>query len=272
MLFGFLFGGGGLPGDGVGFWVRDAELFGPEDPNWAAMGRREREAFRRDVAETVVAMYARERERGVSASGRRLKRLAESTIRNRRSALGTADPSAPPLIPGDFLSRTILLLRYRVRPDGVWFYWDRDPVTGKSWGAILDIHRQGNARLPARDVIGITLKLKREARDVALERWAAVVDPRGGGGGRLGWLRRRLRELVANPVEDALPPVRQPPRRRPLPDWRKRVDKALEGLDDYDQAGTDRLRRRQAVRRAAPPWQAPPPMRGVAPGPPRFGR
>lgn len=84
--------------------------------------------------------------------------LAARTIRYRRSAMGKADPNAPPLIPARAKSRAIS--RYRVtsrrRADGQWVMlgaW-MDFVTKRD-APILLFHADGSARLPVRDILGV---------------------------------------------------------------------------------------------------------------------
>lgn len=131
------------------------------------------EDIRRDywtaVAGFVVEVKDEELRRGLDKDGNPMAALAAYTIAHRKSAMGPADPHAPPLQPAHGLSRTRSL--FTVEPtsaaDGVFCWWKYDAITGFSWGEMLAIHRAGGRRLPRRDVIGLAPasleKVKRRA-------------------------------------------------------------------------------------------------------------
>lgn len=111
--------------------------------------------------------------RGLDKDGRRMAAISKYTRLHRRSAMGPASPSAPPLTPAFALSRTRSLLRHKAYLDRVVFYWDFDLHTGDSWGVVLDYHRTGaGGRLPRRDVIGLSRAARNQARREADRWWA----------------------------------------------------------------------------------------------------
>jgi hypothetical protein len=260
-----------LPGAGIGFWIKGADLAPEDDPAWLETGKAGREAFWREVAELAIAAYAVEREKGRDAVGKRLKALSKFTVENRESAMGAADPTAPPLIPAHGLSRTVSLLRYSLRPDGVWFYWAVDAHTGSTWGSILVMHRQG-LFVPKRDVIGMAKRVRNTIRAQALRWWQArratyapeiaaeySWTPSGPG-------REFVRPTTLTNQDGSVPRSREGyyqdaagRKRAPLPAWRRRVDRAIRNLDDYDVAGTNRLRARIGLGPLEPPADLPPP-------------
>lgn len=94
---------------------------------------------------------------GIGADGEALAPLKARTRENRRSAMGPADPNAPPLVPAHGLSRTRALLAGKPSgKDAAVFYWRQDRKTGASWGQVLDYHRKGEGPLPSRDVFGLS--------------------------------------------------------------------------------------------------------------------
>lgn len=161
-----------LPGDGIGFWIKGADLAPEDDPAWLELPAEHagRKAFWEQAAELALSFYAKEREAGRDAVGRKLRRLSEVTIEKRESAMGTADKNAPPLIPAHGLSRTVSLLRYSIRKDGLWFYWGHDAHTGGTWGSILARHKAG-WDVPKRDVIGLAKRVRNSIRSRMLKWW-----------------------------------------------------------------------------------------------------
>jgi hypothetical protein len=125
------------------------------DPLWRTAPVATRATYLRACRELVLSEWDRQTAEGLDRDGQPLARLKQSTIRHRRSAMGPADPHAPPLIPAHELSRTRSLVDGRVVGTAIRVYWRFDPVTGKRWGTILNYHRQGAGRLPARDVFGL---------------------------------------------------------------------------------------------------------------------
>jgi hypothetical protein len=276
-----------LPGAGIGFWIKGADLAPEDDPAWLETGKAGREAFWREVAELAIAAYAVEREKGRDAVGKRLKALSKFTVENRESAMGAADPTAPPLIPAHGLSRTVSLLRYSLRPDGVWFYWAVDAHTGSTWGSILEMHRQG-LFVPKRDVIGMAKRVRNTIRAQALRWWQArratyapeiaaeySWTPSGPG-------REFVRPTTLTNQDGSVPRSREGyyqdaagRKRAPLPAWRKKLDADIAGMEEYSLAGTNRLRVRLgmepvAVARpiAVPAPPAVLPRAAIAPPPP----
>lgn len=128
----------------------------PRDAAWKAAGPELRREFWRAVVAIGLVVKDDELARGLDRHGRSMDAIAASTRANRRSAMGYADPNAPPLTPAYGLSRTRSLLRGRAGKDYAEFYWKFDAVDGVHWGRILGYHRKGKGRLPKRDVIGIS--------------------------------------------------------------------------------------------------------------------
>ncbi len=144
-----------VAGAGIGFWIAGLPVEPVGDPAWWAASPAQRRRFWRFVADRAEQIYAAERERGIDRHGKRLAALAPYTIEHRHSAMGPADPDAPPLIPAHALSRTVSLLVSQATPNGAWFRWRR--WHRQSWGQILTWHAQGLVRrAPARDVMGIS--------------------------------------------------------------------------------------------------------------------
>ena len=110
---------------------------------------------------------------GLDAAGEEMAAIAESTRKNRRSEMGPADPSAPPLTPAYRVSRTRHLLTGEAFDGGAEFWWKFDRRTGDTWGRILDYHRNGGAKgSKVRDVIGMSDDAVKRTRDRVLRWWA----------------------------------------------------------------------------------------------------
>jgi len=120
-------------------------------------------------------LEAKERElrAGIDIHGAPLAPLAQSTIKGRKSAMGPAHAYAKPLTPAYKLSRTRSLFTADVNASatGVICWWLYDAVTGASWGEILEYHRTGSARLPVRDVIGLTTASLAKVKQQAAAWW-----------------------------------------------------------------------------------------------------
>jgi hypothetical protein len=159
-------------GQGEGFWVRWDAVEPRSDPAWQLISKRKRDEFRRLAQAKAAAIWDARVARGEGADGEPLPALSPITIKYRKSAMGQARPSAPPLTPARRSSRTRAWLRARRSDDGIWFYWlktKRAKGQKRPWGDILGYHARGEVRgAPARDVIGFS-----EQDHQALERWAA---------------------------------------------------------------------------------------------------
>lgn len=153
-----------------------------EPPGYAARPDLHAEFWRAVVA---IALTVKDRElaEGLDAFGNPLKPIAPSTRAHRHSAMGPADPNAPPLTPAYGRSRTRSLLtgRAHAREHYALFFWKSDPVSGKHWGEVLGYHRAGKGRLPVRDVIGLSPEGLQEVRRKAQAWWDArlrhVIPP-----------------------------------------------------------------------------------------------
>jgi hypothetical protein len=165
----------GMPGGGYGFWLDAAAVEPADDPTWAVATQAMRDRFWAEARRVAAAEWDASRARGLSRRGRALTPISERTRERRRSAMGTADPSAPPLIPAWELSRTrSFLLHKTVRGKGAWFYFRRDPRVKGSWGKILHYHATGQARGgKVRDVMGFTPRDMRAIRRRMTSWWHA---------------------------------------------------------------------------------------------------
>lgn len=95
---------------------------------------------------------------GRDKHGRRFRKLSPHTVRFRKSAVGAADPKAPPLIP--CYERSRLIANYRVtsfpRARGAWIIlgaWE-DVVSSKGV-PFIGFHATGTRRMPRRDPTGV---------------------------------------------------------------------------------------------------------------------
>lgn len=159
-----------------GYSIRLEDVAPVRDPLFVAAGF----ALRAEVLRWVLVYGLEEKDKdlaaGIGADGSTLAPIAKSTREHRRSEMGPASPSAPPLTPAYHLSRTRALLTGDVdlRRGRVDFYWKYDNVTGGSWGQILDYHRRGAVNGgKVRDVIGISPDALDRVRDRVLEQWQA---------------------------------------------------------------------------------------------------
>lgn len=131
------------------------------------------------TAVSVFVIEAKEEEliQGLDRYGNPMAELAEVTKKHRKSAMGAADPEAPPLQPAHGLSRTRSL--FRAEPNqgarGVICWWTYDDVSGDSWGEILAYHRAGGPHLPPRDVIGLSPLMVFEVKSRAEDWWDAYL-------------------------------------------------------------------------------------------------
>lgn len=106
-------------------------------------------------------------------NGRQMKKLSPHTIRYRKSAVGKADPKAPPLIPCWRRSRAIA--NYRLtsfqRGDGNWILlgaWVN--VVSKQGVPFLGFHATGTRNMPRRDIFGVRPE-GRKRISAALKAW-----------------------------------------------------------------------------------------------------
>jgi hypothetical protein len=149
------------------------------DPAWAAAPEPLRREFWAAVVKIVLDLKDKSLAKGLDRHGQALVPIAASTRAHRHSAMGTADPDAPPLTPAYGLSRTRSLLAGRAFATHAEFFWKFDTRTGATWGKILLLHRKGGKNLPVRDVIGLSPADQSEARRRAWAWWAARVHGQG---------------------------------------------------------------------------------------------
>lgn len=164
-----------LPGRGVGWWLEWPD-FAPEwDPAWTWSTDRVRTEFWRHAARLAIAEYGLSRAAGIDRFGFPLVEISEYTREHRRSAMGWADPDAPPLTPAHGLSRTTSFLRSRYVPGkGVWFWWIYDPRVRDSWGRILHYHATGRAKGGVvRDVLDLDPAGRLRVREALMRWWLA---------------------------------------------------------------------------------------------------
>jgi hypothetical protein len=138
-------------------------------------------AVRAEVLSWLVHFGLEEKDRdlsqGLDKDGNPLAPIKPLTRKYRRSAMGIADPDAPPLMPAWAVSRTRLLLTGQSVDEGggyAEFYWKYDDHTGGPWGQILDYQRRGVGRSKTkRDVIGASADMIARIRVKMLARWTA---------------------------------------------------------------------------------------------------
>jgi hypothetical protein len=146
-----------LPGGGYGFLLAWDGVEPRDDPTWDVAGASLKARFRAEAGKVAAAIWDRARVRGLDRHGKPLAALAERTIKYRRSAMGPADPKAPPLTPAHDLSRTRSFLKRQQTEAGIWFWWKRHPRAKGSWGKIVWFHAMGMVKgAPARDVMGFS--------------------------------------------------------------------------------------------------------------------
>lgn len=141
------------------------------DPLWHLAGEPVHREFWRVVVTLVKERNEYDRARGLDRFGHKLPGISRYTRAHRRSAMGQADPNAPPLTPADAASRTVAWFDGRAFPDHAEFFWR------KGWGKILGYHQRGaynhwsKRNLPIRDVIGISPKSLRWVQKNAALWW-----------------------------------------------------------------------------------------------------
>lgn len=179
------------PVSDIGFELKGIEP--SRDLLWMLAGPEGQRQFWEEAARVGLAVKDRSLSLGLDKNGRRLAPLSPLTIAARKadinpvtahapySPMGRAIPSEVPLQASGGLSRTLTLLRYEVRPAGVWFYWGRDSSTGLDWGVVLRRHARGFTQrfrwphsswghVPSRDVIGLS-KADLAAIKTRMDRW-----------------------------------------------------------------------------------------------------
>lgn len=143
------------------------------DPEWRRAPNSVKREFHKQLVQHILAYKDDELAAGLDRYGVPMVALSRYTIEHRRSAMGPADPHAPPLQPAHSLSRTRSLLDGRAMADHAQFYWRTDPVSGGPWGRILGYHRAGGGRLPSRDVIGLSPQSLASVRMIMHAWWIA---------------------------------------------------------------------------------------------------
>lgn len=137
------------------------------DPTWNAAAADLRLKFWRAVVLFTKDAKDDELAAGLDRFGQKLRPIARVTRDNRRSAMGPADPSAPPLMPAYAVSRTRLWFTGRASSDGATFGWKN------GWGRILAMHAAGigKRRKVKRDVIGLSPASVAKVRKLAQAWW-----------------------------------------------------------------------------------------------------
>lgn len=150
---------------------------GPEitpswDPAWqVAPGWVQARYFEAALA-VVLSEKDAELAAGLGVSGSPLAPLRPSTLKHRRSAMGPVMPGAPPLMPALAASRTRAWLQGRVMGNASEGYYLLFGWKG-GWGQILLYHQAGSARLPQRDVIGLSPATLARVKARSLAWWLA---------------------------------------------------------------------------------------------------
>jgi hypothetical protein len=186
-----------LPGGGFGFWLEAAQVEPRDDPAWKVASLELRTGFWREASLFASRAWKRSRALGLDRNGRPMISIGRKTAIARRhdvnrvtakmpySPMGRADEQWAPLQATGPNSRTQSLLRWKVNRRGAWYYWDYDPYTRRTWGAVLDRHRRGFVRyfrypepeglerVPARDVFGFSEAEVNAIRDWMARWWAA---------------------------------------------------------------------------------------------------
>ncbi len=143
------------------------------DPRWRRAHPSGRAAFYRVCRELVLIAFDAQMAAGLDKDGMPFARLSPYTIRHRKSAMGRADPNAPPLIPAHTLSRTRSLVNARIEGTFIRVFWRWDEHTEANWGVILDYHRKGAGHLPIRNVFGLSPLSMASVKAQALAWWRA---------------------------------------------------------------------------------------------------
>jgi len=157
-----------MPVIGPRFWVRGVEPLAVRSAPAA-----QRRDFWAQVTVWVLEAKDEELRAGLDRDGNPMAALAEITRKRRRSAMGPADPNAPPLTPAYGLSRTRSLFSAQptAAANGVVCWWTYDSHTGDAWGEILKYHRDGTERLPVRNVFGLAPQSLATVKQRAADWW-----------------------------------------------------------------------------------------------------
>lgn len=171
----------------IGYLVAGIEPKG--DPDWKRVGVRGQTAFWDVVGKAGLKAKDRSLAKSLDKNGKLLKAISQPTRIARKadinpvtgkgpySIMGRAFGAAPPLMATGDMSRTRRWLRYEIRSDGVWFFWDH------GWGIVLARHAKGFTQrfrfpfhgighVPPRDVIGISNADFATVKRLALQWWA----------------------------------------------------------------------------------------------------
>lgn len=142
------------------------------DPTWHTATPAQRAAYLRVCRVLVLTEWDKQMAAGLGADGMKLAPIKMATRMRRHSAMGPADPNAPPLIPAHELSRTRSLVDARVIRAKIRVFWRFDPISGMRWGTILGYHRDGKGNLPKRNVFGLHDEARHRVLQAAYHWWA----------------------------------------------------------------------------------------------------
>ena len=150
---------------------------------WQHLGQEGKTRFARRILQGRDRFGQRVTDIGPEAREHRAQNRNWKTGHGPYSPMGRADPKAPPLAPNYERSRVIALFDFALIEDGhaLWFYWRRDPHTGKDWGQIMGYHRTGYTvrmyrgwrRVPARDEIGFPAQDVQDLARLGARWWQA---------------------------------------------------------------------------------------------------
>jgi hypothetical protein len=146
------------------------------------------------VVELGLKRKDEELAKGLDKDGKPLKPLKPETIKHRKSEVGTAHRNAPPLEPAYGKSRVRSLLTGRAHSNSAEFWWKFDPVSGRSFGEIL----QGQKK-QGRDVFGLSPAGTAWVGQEALRKWEA-------------WKARAIPARPPRTARAAMTPAREPVR------------------------------------------------------------
>lgn len=152
------------------FTIDEAAVAPTWDNAWLVAPGWVKVRFFEALVQVVLSEKDAELDAGLDRHGRKLQPLKLSTILHRHSAMGRADPLAPPLMPAHAMSRTRAWLTGKVEgdPDSGYravFGWRQQ------WGTILGYHARGAGHLPVRDVIGLAPATMARIKARALNWW-----------------------------------------------------------------------------------------------------
>jgi hypothetical protein len=142
------------------------------DPTWHVASQAQRAAYLRVCRVLVLTEWDKQTAAGLDKDGAMLRPIKASTRKHRRSAMGPADPNAPPLQPAHELSRTRSLVDAKPVGMTIRVFWKFDPISGRRWSTILNYHRVGAGHLPVRDVFGLSQEARHRVLQAAYLWWA----------------------------------------------------------------------------------------------------